>query len=222
MSKVLHLDASGAATEIQRQALLLLGRPGRKAIGIAGGPGAGKSTLALCLVAAVNRDVPGIAAYVPMDGFHMQHARLVALGIDRDKGKPHTFEALKFVAFLERLIGAQGMTVRGPGYSRKIEDVVEDAIAVGADARLLVVEGNYLLLEEHPWELIRPLLDLVVHIDVPRHVARQRLLRRHAEEGLFSQAHINAHLEHVDLPNYDLVRRSRERADTIIEIATAC
>jgi pantothenate kinase len=189
------------------------------AIGIAGGPGVGKSTLAVELVTALNAARPGIAAYVPMDGFHMKHAKLEALGTARDKGMPHTFEGEAFAAFLEALKGASG-PMNGPGYSRKIEDVVEDAFTVAPEARLLIVEGNYLLLANSPWWRVKPLLELAVFIDVPREKVRARLLRRHAEEGLFTEERNREHVERVDLANYDLVARSRSRADLAIDLLT--
>jgi pantothenate kinase len=105
-----------------------------------------------------------------------------------------------------------------PAYSRKIEDVVPDAITIPASAKLLVTEGNYLLLASSPWWPIRPLLDLAIYIDVPRDLVRARLLKRHAEEGLFTEERNRAHIERVDLPNYDLVQRNKSRADIIIEL----
>jgi pantothenate kinase len=192
----------------------------RHALGIAGGPGVGKSTIATELVATLNAEAPGIAAYVPMDGFHMQHKKLVALGIDADKGMPHTFEATAFADFLERLKTAAG-AVTGPAYSRKIEDVVEDSFTVEAGVRLLVVEGNYLLLATAPWWRIRPLLDSAIFIDVPRELVRARLMQRHAAEGLFTEDRNREHVERVDLANYDLVQRSRPRADIVIDLITA-
>jgi pantothenate kinase len=191
----------------------------RVALGITGGPGVGKSTLAAELVAALNAETPGRAAYVPMDGFHMKHEKLVALGTDKDKGMPHTFEGAAFAEFLERLKAATD-PVSGPGYSRKIEDVVEDAFTVDAGARLLVAEGNYLLLATAPWWRLRPLLELAVFIDVPRETVRARLLKRHAEEGLFTEERNREHVERVDLANYDLVQRSRARADIVIDLIT--
>ena len=67
---------------------------------------------------------------------------------------------------------------------------------------------------------MRPLLDRAVFIEVPRETVRARLLRRHAEEGLFTEERNRAHIERVDLPNYDLVTASRARADIFIEIIT--
>lgn len=191
----------------------------RVALGIAGGPGVGKSTLAAQLVEAINRASPGLAAYVPMDGFHMKHAKLEQLGTAHEKGMPHTFEGGLFADFLERLKSATG-PMNGPGYSRKVEDVVEDAFTVPAAARLLVVEGNYLLVANSPWWRIKPLLDCAVFIDVPRDKVRARLLHRHGAEGLFSEERNREHVERVDLANYDLVQRSRPRADIAIDLIT--
>ena len=202
----------------ERAQTLVIGNR-RVAIGMTGGPGVGKSTLAVDLVDRLNSTTPGLAAYVPMDGFHMQHAKLKALGTVHEKGMPHTFEGTAFADFLKRLMTADG-PVSGPGYSRKIEDVVDNAFTVGASVKLLVVEGNYLLLDPPPWDRIRPLLDLAVFIDVPRETVRARLLRRHAEEGLFTEERNREHIERVDLANYDLVRRSRPRADLAIDLLT--
>jgi len=193
--------------------------PGRIAIGLAGGPGVGKSTLAVRLVEALNAQTPDLAAYIPMDGFHMLHAKLEALGTVKDKGAPHTFEGAAFADFLERLKNA-GEDIFGPLYSRKIEDVVQNAFIVKAEVRLLIVEGNYLLLENPPWRRIRPLLESAVFIAVPRETVRARLLKRHAEEGLFSAERNREHIERVDLSNYDLVARSRPRADVSINLIT--
>lgn len=193
--------------------------PGRIAIGLAGGPGVGKSTLAVELVEALNAQTPGLAAYVPMDGFHMLHAKLEAMGTVADKGAPHTFEGAAFADFLERLKTAT-TNVGGPSYSRKIEDVVENAFTVPAAVRILVVEGNYLLLTEPPWDSIKSLLDSAIFIAVPRETVRARLLKRHAEEGLFSEERNREHIERVDLANYDLVARSWPRADIAIDLVT--
>ncbi len=218
--RVVRLASDDASRLLLTHAKALASGNRRVALGIAGGPGVGKSTLAGQLVDALNNEAPGIAAYVPMDGFHMMHAKLVALGTDKDKGMPHTFEGAAFADFLERLKNATG-PVSGPGYSRKIEDIVEDAVTVAAGAKLLVVEGNYLLLATAPWWRVRPLLDLAVFLHVPRELVRARLLKRHAAEGLFTPERNREHVERVDLANYDLVQRSRPRADIVIDLITA-
>lgn len=214
--QTLFLTPEAALELLHREAEALLALPGRRALGIAGGPGVGKSTLAQKLVA----DLGPVAAYVPMDGFHMKHAKLEALGTVADKGAPHTFEAGDFANFLIALKAATG-PMSGPGYSRKIEDVVEDAFTVPAETRLLVVEGNYLLLATAPWWRVKPLLDRAIYIGLDREIVRTRLMKRHAEEGLFTEERNRAHIERTDLPNYDLVVRSKPRADVAIELVTS-
>ena len=189
----------------------------RIAIGIAGGPGVGKSTLAAELVTMINASHPGSAALVPMDGFHIKHDKLEAMGQVEFKGAPHTFEGAEFVGFLHHLKQASE-AVSGPGYSRKIEDIVENAFTIQPEVKVLIVEGNYLLLTEGPWAGVRSLLDYAVFIDVPRDLVKQRLLKRHAEEGLFTEERNRAHIERNDLPNYDLVALSQDRADVVITL----
>jgi pantothenate kinase len=214
----LTLTPDDAVLFLAREARHLFDRKGgRVIIGIAGGPGVGKSTIATDLVARLNEDAPGLAAYVPMDGFHMLHKKLEALGTVADKGMPHTFEGEAFAAFLGALKSSHSK-MYGPGYSRAIEDVVQDAFMIAAEARILVTEGNYLLLESDPWSAVKPQLDLAVFVTLPRDIVRARLLRRHAEHGLFSEERNRQHVERVDLSNYDLVQRSRPRADIAIDL----
>lgn len=189
----------------------------RIAIGFAGGPGTGKSTIAAQIVPLLNEAHPGTAALVPMDGFHMKHAKIVELGFEDRKGAPHTFEGAAFVNFLSQLKNAT-TAVDGPGYSRKIEDTVEAAFTVAPEVRTLIVEGNYLLLETGEWAGVRALLDYAVFIHVDRALVEARLLRRHGEEGLFTEERNRAHIARNDMPNFDIVEQTRDRADLVIEL----
>lgn len=218
MSDHLALTPSAAVSRLVGHILQLNSVAQRRiAIGIAGGPGTGKSTLSADLVAKLNATRPGSAALVPMDGFHMRHAKLEGLGLVDFKGAPHTFEAEAFVSFLDRLKSAD-KAMMGPGYSRQIEDVVENAFTIAPSVRVLIVEGNYLLLDDGPWAGVKPLLDYSIFIKVPRETVRARLLKRHAEAGLFSEARNIAHIARTDLPNYDLVSASQDRADMVVEM----
>jgi pantothenate kinase len=213
--QILSLIHDEALAHLEAEARALLARPGRHVLGIAGGPGVGKSTLATALVARLGAG----AAYLPMDGFHMKQAKLEALGTSADKGMPHTFEGAAFAEFLARAKAATG-AIQAPAYSRQIEDVIDDAIDIPATARLLVAEGNYLLLSSSPWWAVRPLLDRAVFVEVSRELVEARLLKRHAEAGLFTEERNRAHIARVDLPNYDLVTRSKGQADVVIRLLT--
>jgi pantothenate kinase len=211
----LQLTPTDTLALLHREAAALLAHPERTVLGIAGGPGVGKCTIAQKFTA----ELGPVAAYVPMDGFHMKHAKLESLGIAADKGMPHTFESAAFADFLGALKAATG-AMNGPGYSRKIEDVVDDAFTVPATTRLLIVEGNYLLLATAPWWRVKPLLDRAIYLEIPVETIRARLMKRHAEEGLFTEERNRAHIERVDLVNYDTIQRTRPRADIAIDLIT--
>jgi pantothenate kinase len=209
-------DAAVALVATRARALAAAARS-RVVVGLIGGPGAGKSTIAQRAAEMLNAETAGLAANVPMDGFHMRQAKLVALGTAHEKGMPHTFEAAAFADFLARLKVARE-PVAGPAYSRQIEDVVDDAFVVPAAAKILITEGNYLLLPDAPWAAVRPLLDLAIFVHIDREKVRQRLMRRHAEAGLFTEERNREWINRVDLPNYDLIETTAPRADLVIDI----
>jgi pantothenate kinase len=183
----------------------------RRIIGIAGAPGAGKSTYARRLVAA--SDVP--AAYLPMDGFHLADVALDSLGLLDRKGAPETFDAWGYAALLARVRAAEH-TVWAPGFERDLEQPLAGAVAVPADAELVVTEGNYLLLDRPEWRAVRAELDEVWFLDCPGEVRRPRLVARHVEFGK-SPAEAESWVSRVDDANAALVAASRDRADRWIE-----
>ena len=214
----LTLTSDAAMQFLTQRARAVAEAAGRRVlIGVTGGPGVGKSTIAAEVVDALNAAAPGSAALVPMDGFHMRHKKLEDLGTVRDKGAPHTFEGAAFAAYLTTLKGATG-PISGPSYSRQIEDVVDDAFIVPGTAKILIVEGNYLLLATPPWDAVKPLLDLAAFIHVDREKVRARLMKRHAEAGLFTEERNREHIARVDLANYDLIELSAPHADLVIDI----
>ena len=187
----------------------------RRIIGVAGAPGAGKTTYAERLVADSERDgVP--AAYVPMDGFHLADVALSSLGILDRKGAPETFDAWGYAALLRRLRERPEHVVWAPGFERALEQPLAGAIAVGPEPELVVTEGNYLLLDRPEWRAVRAELDEVRFLDCPDDVRRPRLVARHVEFGK-SPAEAEAWVTRVDDANAALVAASRERADRIIE-----
>ena len=214
----LKLTPEQASLEIAKRALACASKAQRRIIiGIAGGPGSGKSTLASDVIGYLNDQIDGSAARVPMDGFHMKQAKLEREELVAHKGAPQTFEAQQFVDLLERLkTTSSAMSV--PGYSRRIEDVVPDAFTISGSVPILVAEGNYLLLERPPWNKIKDILDLSFYVEVPPEIVRQRLLKRHAEHGLFTEERNKEHVEKVDMVNYQAVAESGPRADIWLEI----
>lgn len=184
-------------------------RPGRALLGITGAPGAGKSRLATKLAAAV----PGTVV-VPMDGFHRTTAELAARGWVDERGTPRTFDAEAYVAMLRRL--RAGETVRAPGFDRSREEPVPAAIEVAAGARLVITEGNYLLLDSAPWSQIRALLDEIWFVEAPEEVRLQRLIARHVEFGRTPAEARQRVTAGSDAANARLVAATRSRADLVV------
>ena len=131
------------------------------------------------------------------------------------KGAPQTFDAASFVAALRRVQEEPAATVLWPDFDRVVEATVPDAIPIGPEARLVITEGNYLLLDQPGWREVRHLLDAVWYVDAPRDVLRRRLIERQIAGGRPEQDAVR-HVDESDLPNAELVARSRRLADRVI------
>jgi pantothenate kinase len=188
-------------------------------VGIVGFPGAGKSTLAEQLVAAVNQARSDQAAVVPMDGYHLPNERLDDLQLRPLKGIPETFDADAFVGLLAELSERPPRRVLCPAFDRTIDEPIADAIMIEPHHRLLVIEGNYLLLPSPPWNEIADLLDEAWYIDVPMETIMPRLIERHIKGGRDAEA-ARQKMESTDLRNARLIATTQQFADRLINIAT--
>lgn len=180
----------------------------RKLLGLVGPPGAGKSTLALALQHAL----PALIQVVPMDGFHLANAELRRLGRSASKGSPDTFDSAGYAALLGRLRHqAADEIVYAPEFRREIDEAVAGAVAVLPETRLVVTEGNYLLLETGHWAGIAPLLDDVWYVDVDDALRTDRLAQRHERFGR-SREDALQWVAGTDEPNARLIATTRSRA----------
>ena len=186
----------------------------RRIIGIAGSPGAGKSTIAEALVARLRS-----AVVLPMDGYHLPQARLVELGRRDRMGAPDTFDVDGFLATLSalRAVDNSGNPVLAPGFDRGIEEPVPDAIRILQELSTVVVEGNYLLLESGGWGRVAPMLDATVFVQVDRGIRLDRLIERHERFGK-SPADARAWALGPDERNAQLIEATATRADRVVEL----
>jgi pantothenate kinase len=166
-------------------------------------------------VAVTEQRGAGVAVVAPLDGFHLSNETLDRLGLRSVKGAPQTFDGEGFVGFLRRVRGAHARTVLWPDFDRSSEETVAGAIPIGPDARLVITEGNYLLLDQPWWREVRGLLDEVWYVDAPRDLLRRRLVERQLAGGR-AEANAVRHVDQSDLPNAELVARTRQLADRII------
>lgn len=207
-------EAVGRARALLDEAL----RAGsRRILGIAGAPGAGKSTLAARLVAGLPA---GSAVLVPMDGFHLADVALSRLGRLERKGAPDTFDAGGYVALLQRLRTArpQDAPVWAPMFERELEQPLAGAIEVPSGIPLVVTEGNYLLCEDGAFGQVRTLLDARWFVEVPEDLRHERLIARHERFGKDPAAAREWALG-PDEANARLVAATRDRADVVVDLS---
>ncbi|WP_436531730.1 nucleoside/nucleotide kinase family protein [Actinoplanes sp. HUAS TT8] len=192
----------------------LAGGRGRAVLGIAGAPAAGKTTLARHLVRALSE--AGVAvAHVPMDGFHLADAELDRLGARDRKGAPDTFDALGYAALLRRLKEDADEMIYAPGFERTIEQPIAGTIPVPPAARLIISEGNYLLVDDPRWRPVRPQTDEIWYLDLDQEERLRRLVERHVRFGK-PEADAIAWATGTDERNAEIIMATRNRADLII------
>jgi pantothenate kinase len=192
----------------------------RIVIGVVGLPGSGKSTIAAKLVAAVNDSTHSkTAVALSMDGFHLSKAALAqfadpAAALAR-RGSPWTFDPAGLVDKLQQLRKNHTKSTTWPDFQHGVGDPVADAISVNPDAKLIIVEGLYLLHREHGWNL-NGLLDECWYLDTSMDVSMERLVKRHMASWGFSREQALDRLAMNDRLNADIVLQSRARADWLV------
>lgn len=187
------------------------GRTDRHITAVGGPPGSGKSYIADRIADALNVREPDSAAVFPMDGYHFDDAILNAKGWRPRKGAPHTFDVHGFAAMLDRLRRNAEDQIAVPVFDRSIEIARNAARFIPQGVRHLIVEGNYLLLNEPPWTELD--FDTTVFLEVPMDELERRLLSRWTE--LEGEA-LTAKMEENDLPNARLVVEQSRDAEFVM------
>ena len=212
----------GTATSVERVLAALPAdaarREGRFILGIAGPPASGKSTLAAALRDALNAShEPGaeegdVATIAALDGFHFDDAVLNARGHRPRKGAPFTFDAAGYAAMLERLAAPAREAIAVPVFDRNLELSRAAGAVVEPHHRIVITEGNYLLLADDRWREARGRLDFSVFLDVPAEELRRRLMDRWLGHG-YPPEEAKEKTEANDLVNARLVAETSVEPD---------
>lgn len=190
------------------------GRDGPRALlGIAGAPGAGKTTLAQALLLAVGELIgPDAVGWLPMDGFHLADVQLDRLGLRSVKGAPDTFDVDGYRAALRRAGRERARPVYAPGFERTLEQPIAGALVILPSARLVITEGNYLLLPDDGWPAVRRTLDEVWFVQIDDRMRVRRLIERHVAFGK-TPAQAAEWVHRSDQANAALVAATADGAD---------
>ncbi|WP_109772680.1 nucleoside/nucleotide kinase family protein [Quadrisphaera granulorum] len=210
---------TASTAELVHRARALVAAAGgqRVLLGLAGAPGAGKSTLAGRLVETLDAELDGGAALVGMDGFHLAQATLDRWGRAGRKGAPDTFDVGGYVALLRRLRARNEDVVHAPEFRRDLEEPVGSAVPVPREVPLVVTEGNYLLLDG-PWAPVRELLDEAWFLAPDDDLRVARLVARHEAFGKAPDAAL-AWSHGPDQANAVVVLGSAPRADLVVSLS---
>jgi len=189
-------------------------------IGIAGCPGAGKSTISHYLKTKLDQ-----VKIVQMDGFHLTNEILEEGNLLSRKGSPDTFDLAGFSALLDRIKmpllntnNTKKSPIYAPLFNRELDASIGSAIEIKDSDKFILVEGNYLLLDQTGWRDLNPLLDISIFIEVDESTLIARLTQRWLDLGLEPKAALDK-VNLNDALNIKLVTENLIEADILVSLS---
>lgn len=175
----------------------------RYMVAVAGVPGSGKTTIAQAITECLNTSLHVPTRLLSMDGFHLPRSALDQLpnpaAAYARRGAPWTFDVTRFVKFIQHLrhwaetvpllelsqVRERDLEVIcAPTFDHETKDPEEDGMTITPDTSIIIIEGNYVLLDEPKWCEISKLVDYRVFVDTDIQDARDRIARRHVRAGI--------------------------------------
>ena len=184
----------------------------RVLIGVVGKPGAGKSTVTEKLKELLPAKETRVLS---QDGYHLSNSQLQELGRANRKGAPDTFDPRSFTELLKRVAQDSLNDIYFPIFHRELEESIAAEGVITPETKIVLVEGNYLLLDSHGWEGVATYLDEVWYLKIDDELRLKRLVARHIEFGKEPDfAHAWAH--GTDEVNAKIIEATSGRADAFL------
>ncbi len=189
---------------------------------LAAPPGAGKSTLALLFEQLAKTGGKACVQALGMDGFHHYQDYILHHDVNVDgkrysmkemKGCPESFDFQRLLSYVKKL--KQNDVMFWPVYDRRLHDVIDDQIKV--DAPIVLIEGNYLLLDEMPWRQLYTYCDDSLFLRTDEKQVRKRLIQRKVMGGMLVHEALRF-CERSDLANVRRILKHQLAANVEIEL----
>jgi len=166
-------------------------------IALSGPPACGKSTISEKLVKDLTLKGHN-SSILQMDGFHYDDQILKQKSLLLKKGAPETFDVMGFLNFLFRLQNENEVAI--PIFDRSLELSRSSAVIISKETRVVIVEGNYILLKTHPWRELHKFFNSTIMINTKHEILEKRLIERWRSFNI-PEEEIKQKVFENDLPN---------------------
>lgn len=210
-------EAKQALAKIQSA----IGKPHRTLIALTGGPGSGKSTFSEYVTSYFSTQQKQVIS-LSMDGFHLSKSQLNTLPNAEEafarRGAPWTFNS---AAFIERIKAIRQNylkeSILWPSFDHSLGDPIEDNICINKEAKVVLVEGLYLLHQQDGWQEAAALFDEHWFLDTPVDISIERLAQRHMKAWGFTHEQAMERINRSDSLNAKLVLSTKNKAGWLLK-----
>jgi uridine kinase len=177
-------------------------------VGISGGTGSGKTTLADLILEKIGREK---IAYLPHDAYYRDQKHLpIEERAKVNYDHPDSLETELLIEHIEQL--KKGHVIEMPQYDFTVHSRKQETLTI-KPKRVVLVEGILIFVEK----ALRNLFDMKIYVDTDADIRFiRRLTRDVTERGRTVQSVINQYLNTVRPMHLEFVENSKRYADIIV------